>query len=89
MRRIPAPAPLLRALGLICDQIKRVIPFKLPMTHEAMTYVTGWVPIDSRRVQRELGVEFRDVAETISDAVRWLEEAGHIPKKLPRKSSEK
>ncbi len=81
VRRLPAPAALLRACGIICDQIKRVIPFRLPITHEAMTYVTGWVPIDSQRVQQELGVEFRDVSETIADSVRWLEEAGHLPAK--------
>jgi nucleoside-diphosphate-sugar epimerase len=34
---------------------------------------------DSSRAERELGVRFRPLEETLSDAVRWLDESGMLP----------
>ncbi len=86
VRRIPAPARLVRGIGHGVDLLKWLIPgFDYPLTHEAALFVTQVVPCDSRRTIEELGVRFRPTAETLRDAIRWMLEAGHLePRYAPR-----
>lgn len=79
-RRIPlapAPAPVMRGLGLIGDVLARV-GVNQPITHEAMVTLTEGVRCDSSATTRDLGVEFRPVEETVADMLRWLHREGHL-----------
>ncbi len=78
LRRFPSPAPLMRGAGRIADAIKRIVPFSLPLTYESMLFATEWPTADASPTERELGVQFRPVNETLSDTYRWLCKKGHL-----------
>jgi nucleoside-diphosphate-sugar epimerase len=78
VRRVKAPGGLLRFLGRLGDVVKRVYPFDFPLTHEAMSFASQWPgAVPSPEVQA-LGLEFRDVRSTYSDAIQWLYRTGHL-----------
>ena len=79
LRRVSLPGGVLRGLGRICDQVKKLVDFDFPMTLEAMTFATRWVEADGAPTLRALGIELRDPVETLSDLLRWLAAAGHLP----------
>ena len=81
VRRAPVPGAALRAGGRVGDLVKRVVHFEFPMTHEAMQAVTAMVPTDTTATEAELGVRFRQPAETFRDTYRWLYEQGHLDAK--------
>jgi nucleoside-diphosphate-sugar epimerase len=84
--RYPGPPVLVRAAGRTVDLIKRVFPsFDYPLTYEASIFVTRFVPCDSGKTVRELGVEFRPPRETFHDSIVWMLRAGLLdPKYAPR-----
>ena len=43
-----------------------------------MEFTALWPGADAARTTRELGVSFRDVAETFRDTVSWMYGAGHL-----------
>jgi nucleoside-diphosphate-sugar epimerase len=69
---------LLRAAGSVGDAVKRVHDFNFPLTRDAMEFTTRWPGADAERTTRELGVGFRDVADTFRDTLVWLYRAGHL-----------
>jgi nucleoside-diphosphate-sugar epimerase len=86
VRRVPASPGLVGGIGHVVDFIKRVVPsFDYPLTHEASLFVTRFVPCDSSRTVRELGVGFRPIEATLEDSIRWLVATGELaPKFAPR-----
>ena len=79
VRRIPAPAGLVKAAGHVVDFIKSIVPsFDYPLTREAARYVTEFVPCDNSAVEQELRIQFRPTRDTMSDAIRWLVQEGHM-----------
>ena len=48
----------------------------MPITYEATWYATEWTPSDDSLVQRELGIRYRDLRETLGDSILWLGEKG-------------
>lgn len=78
VRRIRVPGRLLRAAGSVGDVLKRVHDFSFPLTRDAMEFTTRWPGADAERTTRELGVSFRDVAETFRDTLVWMYRAGHL-----------
>jgi nucleoside-diphosphate-sugar epimerase len=77
-RTIPFPAPVLRAIGWSLDQLRRVMPIELPLTAEAAAYITKWHPVPNSQAFDAMGVNFRDISESLQDTVDWLREAGRI-----------
>jgi hypothetical protein len=75
---VPLPTPVATAIGTVSDIVQRVLPVTLPLTREAMVTLTSGVPCDNTRTTEELGVEFRPVAETVADTLRWLHETGGL-----------
>lgn len=78
LRRMPAPAPLMRLAGIAADVVKRVVPFSLPLTRETMVYATRWQTADASATEREIGICFRNIDESLTDTLRWLVRAGHL-----------
>ncbi len=76
MRRVRAPRRALQWLGRLGDLVHRVRPFDMPITYEATWYATEWTPSDDSLVQRELGIRYRDLRETLGDSILWLGEKG-------------
>jgi nucleoside-diphosphate-sugar epimerase len=76
--KVPTTGMLMRGLGTVIDQLKRVKTMDIPMGHEAMVYATKWVKMDSSQVERELDFSFRPISESLVDTIRWLYRAGHI-----------
>jgi len=82
LRHIRIPGALFRALGSLGDVAKRIRDFNYPLTRDAMEFVTRWPGADASRTLAELaplGLRFRPAAETYTDTLRWLAEAGHLP----------
>ena len=78
MRRVRAHPALLRGAGWLANQVKKVLPFDFPLTFESMTFATRWTAADASATERDLGVRFRDLEETLADTYRWLWQAGHL-----------
>ena len=72
VRRIRVPGRLLRAAGSVSDVVKRGHDFNFPLTRDAAEFTTQWPGADSERTTRELGVSFRDVADTFRDTLVWM-----------------
>ena len=78
IRRIRVPNVALRGLARVLDAAKRVRFFDYPLTYEAAIQMTSSPRTDDRPTLAELGGTYRPVAETITDATRWLVQAGHL-----------
>jgi dihydroflavonol-4-reductase len=78
VRRIRVPGGLLRAAGSAADALKRFYDFDFPLTRDMMEFMTRWPDADAERTTRELGLHFRDAAETYRDTLIWMYQAGHL-----------
>lgn len=76
--RLRMPGPAVRALGRLGDRIRPFAEIDPALSREATRLATQWVAFDASRVERELGIKFRDPVETLYDTVRWLAEQGHV-----------
>ncbi len=86
--RMPIPGAGLRALGHVGDFVKHFVDFAFPLTFDSMLFATQWPGVDASRTTRELGLSFRPAVETYADAIRWLQRAGHISRKLAGRLAE-
>ncbi len=83
-RRLPqrtAPEWLLRAGSRLLDRVQRLVPVRLPISAEAVASTLGIgadVAVDDTAARQELGIERRELRQTLADTVRWLAEQGQI-----------
>lgn len=79
IRRIRAPGWLLRGAARTLDVVGRLTGRPMPMTGEGVEIATRFRRIpDSPRVA-ELGVTWRDPAETLRDLFTWFLDTGRLP----------
>jgi nucleoside-diphosphate-sugar epimerase len=78
VRRVRVPGGLLRAAGSASDVVKRFYDFDFPLTRDGMEFMTRWPGADADRTTCELGLHFRDAAETYRDTLIWMYQAGHL-----------
>lgn len=78
LRQIPINSALMRFLGRTLDALAPWVSFDVPITEEAMGYATGWVPMDNSLAESALDLEFRPLRESMTDAINWLYQSGHI-----------
>jgi dihydroflavonol-4-reductase len=76
--RATAPAPLVLGMTAAGDVVQRVLPFRLPFHFGGVWVATHGGPIDASATERDLGVRFRPVDDSIADMLRWLHRAGHL-----------
>lgn len=70
--------PVLTWLGKTMDMVTHLTGVEGPFTEEAVSYATHWSIGVNRKIEDELGFEFRDPKETIEDAMIWMYEVGHL-----------
>jgi nucleoside-diphosphate-sugar epimerase len=78
IRRVRVPGGLARAIGTALDVVKRFHDLDFPVTRDSMEFMTRWPGADAGRTTRELGLRFRDAAETYRDTLVWMYRAGHL-----------
>jgi nucleoside-diphosphate-sugar epimerase len=79
-RRVPVPAPLLRAAAAAADVATRVTGRKLPLNRKlaAQVLAPGWV-CDPSKARRLLGFEATTpLAESIARSARWYRDHGWV-----------
>ncbi len=78
-RIVAMPAGIILAAARMADLMQRVIPGRLPFSHEGV-WVSALQPhCDDSRTASELGITPRDLRVTLADTVQWLAEQGHLP----------
>jgi len=78
---LPVPGVAWRSIGRALDLVTNVVSFETSFSEESMSLATRWVPTDDSPVADELGVHWRDAAETIADTLRGLYEIGTLKAK--------
>ncbi|HEU5033840.1 MAG TPA: NAD-dependent epimerase/dehydratase family protein [Mycobacteriales bacterium] len=73
---LPTPGVVFRGLGHLTDAVRRVVPFATVFTAEAMDALTLVRPTDDRAVHEQLGITYRDPAESIEASLRALYAGG-------------
>ena len=77
-RAVTVPGAVMRAAGSLGDVVKRFRDFDFPLTRDTMEVATRWPGADTARTTRELGVTFREVADSFRDTLAWMYRAGHL-----------
>ena len=72
------PHAMATIAGRVGDFVARVLKRELALNYEGPWLVAHGGPTDSSPTTEELKVEFRPLAETAHDTVRWLRDAGHL-----------
>jgi nucleoside-diphosphate-sugar epimerase len=90
VRRLPAPAAIVRGVGHLVDLLQRLVPgFDYPLTHEAAQVVTQFVRCDDADTREELGLAWRPSKETARDTLCWMLQEGWLePRHAPALASE-
>ena len=83
LRHYRVPGPLLRGVGRLIDAVRHVARFELPIpiTRESMQFATRWPTADGSPAERDLGIHFRPLDETLRDTFLWMHAAGHVTRK--------
>ncbi|HEY9032968.1 MAG TPA: NAD-dependent epimerase/dehydratase family protein [Pseudomonadales bacterium] len=77
-RRLPLPGALLRAVGLMADGLRYLLPLEFPISQESAMIVSQCPPADSSRLLQVTGMQFRPPQQTLADAVAWFRQQGHM-----------
>lgn len=76
--RIPMPNAVGYGLGAGLTPLQRVLPFRLPIDPGSTWLLYCDCRTDNGRAERELGITFRPVEESVRDQVRWQKAAGRL-----------
>lgn len=75
---VPIPDRAAVAAGRAGDIVQRVLPVRLPFNREGPWILADSARADASATERELGIRFQPIAQSIADTVRWLAESGTI-----------
>jgi dihydroflavonol-4-reductase len=78
VRRLSAPAPLLRGLGALVDGVRRVRPVDSLISREGMDHATRMRPLPNSPALARLGITLRPVRESFEATARWMLAAGRL-----------
>lgn len=82
LRKMKAHPTLLQGLGQWVDLASRFVSIDIPVTREALTYATRWVEADDSATLERLDMHYRDIRETLTDAILWLHDSGHLRRRV-------
>jgi dihydroflavonol-4-reductase len=74
----PVPDTVLRTIGRLVDTVGGYLPFDTPITEAALQYYTQMPSSDDSPGERELGITYRDPAQTLADTVSGLRQVGRL-----------
>ena len=78
-RIVAMPAGMTLAAGRVADLMQRLVPGRLPFSHEGI-WISALQPhCDDSRTASELGITARDLRVTLADTVQWLADQGYLP----------
>jgi dihydroflavonol-4-reductase len=78
LRALPLREELLLPIAYAADALQRLVPFRVPVSREAI-WITGQrATTDDSRARAELAFVPRDVRETLADTVRSLVASGRV-----------
>jgi nucleoside-diphosphate-sugar epimerase len=78
-KRMAMPGRALTTLGSTLDLLKRIRSFDYPLTRDAAEIMVTMVPTDDGPTLDALGVHLRPIEESLTEALRILAAAGHLP----------
>lgn len=78
-RIVAIPAGLAQVVVRAADYVQRLVPGRLPFSHEGIWMASLQPHCDDSRTISELGITSRDLLVTLTDTVQWLAEKGHLP----------
>jgi dihydroflavonol-4-reductase len=81
VRAVTVSAGMLLPVGRAVGVLQHAVPFHIPAELEAIYVCWCAARCDDTRTRRELGVEPRDLQVTLTSAVRWLAEQGHLSRR--------
>ena len=67
---------------LLADALQLVLPFRLPLNHESVYVGSLNHPVDDSATREEFVLQPKDLHETMTDALRWMVDSGHLPRGL-------
>ena len=78
---VPVSDRMAAAAGRAADAAQRVLSVRLPINSEGPRLMSNRAQADSSATERDLGVSFRPVQESVADTYRWLAESGHVSRR--------
>lgn len=78
MTVITVPAAAMLPVAWAASAAQRVLPFHVPAEYEGVLICYHDTRYDDSLARAEFGIQPRPLEETLRDAVRWLNEAGHV-----------
>jgi dihydroflavonol-4-reductase len=79
LRTVPMPFPLALAGGWMMDGLQRVVRSRMPFGAQSSWIVWHCRGSDDSRTHVELDLRPPPLDDTLTDTIRWLVEAGHLP----------
>ncbi len=79
---VPVPRTLALLVSRASDLAARATPFATPFPYEGTWFVAQRVRPDDESTRRDLGLQPRPLAETVSDTIRWLADVGYVSRRL-------
>jgi nucleoside-diphosphate-sugar epimerase len=76
--RIPIPRAAAYMGGRMTAPLQRALPFRLPIDPSSTWVIWCNAIADNSRAERELGVTFRPLEETLRDQIGWQKAAGRL-----------
>jgi dihydroflavonol-4-reductase len=78
-RIMAMPAGMAQAASRVADLVQRLVPGRLPLSHEGIWMAALQPHCDDSKTASELGITPRDLRVTLADTVQWLADQGHLP----------
>lgn len=78
----PLPGWSLRGPIRVLDWAQLLLPVRLPYNHQAVYVASLCHRCDDSRTRADFGIEPPPLADTLSDTIRWMAQAGHLSSRL-------
>ena len=75
---IPTPSVLARTTARAMDGVQRLTRTRCPFAYQGAWSITGCAGTDDSRTRQELGVMPPPLEQTLTDAIIWMVQAGHL-----------
>jgi dihydroflavonol-4-reductase len=77
---IPVPQPLALGVARAGNAVQRIVPGRVPINYDGTWITFNGAATDDSRARDELKVVPPPLDDTLVDVIRWMVEAGHLPR---------